>query len=114
MSDKQFDFLSETSVIAFLDLTNMFHWQDTLKWNFPVYYVIKQLLNAKSVKEVRVYFGLNTRELQKAENFHQRLRKTGAVVISKPVKWIKKEITKNLFVRPSTVDKLSSATRDCY
>jgi len=100
----KFDFAKETSAIAFLDLTNMFHWQDTLKWNFSIYYIIKQLLNVKSIKEVRIYYGLNTRELQKSENFHQRLRKTGAIVISKPVKWIRKEITKNLFVKPSTLD----------
>lgn len=99
----QFDFLKETSLISFLDLTNMFHWQDTLKWHFSVYQIIEQLLGVKSVKEVRVYYGLNTRELQKSENFHQRMRKTGAIVISKPVKWIKKEITKGLFVKPLTL-----------
>lgn len=82
----------------------MFHWQDTLKWNFSIYYLIKQLLEIRTVKELRIYYGLNTRELQKSENFHQRLRKTGAIVISKPVKWIRKEITKDLFVKPSTLD----------
>lgn len=99
----QSDFTKETSVIAFLDLTNIFHWQDVLKWNFSVYQVIEQLLRTKPLKEVRIYYGLNTRELQKSENFHQRLRKAGAIVISKPVKWIKKEITKNLFVKPATL-----------
>ena len=102
--NEQLDFSKETSLIAFLDLANMFHWQDTLKWNFSIYYVIKQLLEIRTVKELRIYYGLNTRELQKSENFHQRLRKTGAIVISKPVKWIRKEITKDLFVKPSTLD----------
>ncbi|MCX5699739.1 MAG: NYN domain-containing protein [Candidatus Omnitrophica bacterium] len=102
--NNQFDILKETSVIAFLDLTNMFHWQDTLKWNFSIYYVIKQLLSIKSVKEIRVYYGLNTREMQKSENFHQCLRKAGAIVISKPVKWIRKNITKNLFVKQATLN----------
>ena len=32
------------------------------------------------------------------------MRKTGAIVIAKPVKWIKKEITKNLFVKSVTLD----------
>jgi len=99
----QSDFTKETSVIAFFDLTNMFHWQDVLKWNFSVYQVIEQLLRMKPLKEIRIYYGLNTRELQKSENFHQRLRKAGAIVISKPVKWIKKEITQNLFVKPATL-----------
>ncbi|MDI6606101.1 MAG: NYN domain-containing protein, partial [Candidatus Omnitrophota bacterium] len=102
-SEVQPDFAKEASVIAFLDLTNMFHWQEVLKWNFSVYQVIEQLLKVKALKEVRIYYGLNTRELQKSENFHQRLRKAGAIVISKPVKWIKKEITKSLFVRPATL-----------
>ena len=103
-NNDQFDFSKETSLIAFLDLTNMFHWQDTLKWKFSIYYIIKQVLEIRTVKELRIYYGLNTRELQKSENFHQHLRKTGAIVISKPVKWIRKEITKDLFVKPSTLD----------
>lgn len=102
--DKGIDFSNETSLIAYLDLSNMFHWQDTLKWNFSIYFVIKQLLSIRSIKEVRIYYGLNTRELQKSENFHQCLRKTGAIVVSKPVKWIKKQITKNLFVKPATLN----------
>lgn len=99
-----FDFSKESSLIAFLDLANMFHWQDALKWNFSIYQVIKQLLSIKSIKEIRVYYGLNTRDPQKSENFHRRLRKTGAIVVSKPVKWIKKELTKELFARRSTLN----------
>lgn len=26
----------ETSIIAYLDLTNMFHWQDVLGWKFRI------------------------------------------------------------------------------
>lgn len=26
----------ETNINAYLDLANMFHWQDVLKWNFSV------------------------------------------------------------------------------
>jgi len=102
--DKKYDFSKETSLIAYLDLANMFHWQDVLKWHFSIYYVIKQLLKIKSVKEVRVYYGINERSIEKSENFHRLLRKKGAIVISKPVKWIKKEITKDLFVTPSTLE----------
>jgi len=99
-----YHFFKETSLIAYLDLTNMFHWQDTLKWKYSIYCVIRQLLKINSLKEVRIYYGLNTREQVKSENFHERLRKEGAIVITKPVKWIKKEITKNLFVKSSTLD----------
>ncbi|MDD5530820.1 MAG: NYN domain-containing protein [bacterium] len=101
--NKKIDFSKETSLIAYLDLTNMFHWQDVLKWNFSVYDVIKQLLRISSLKEVRVYYGLNERELRKSQNFHQHLRETGAIVITKPVKWIKKRVTQNLFVKPATL-----------
>lgn len=96
----------ETSIIVCLDLSNMFHWQKTLKWQFSVYQIIKQLLSIKQVKEVRVYYGLNERDLKKSERFHQRLRESGAILITKSVKWIKKEITKNLFVATFTLNKL--------
>lgn len=98
--------VKETSLIAYLDLSNMFHWQDTLKWRFSVYYLIKQLLTVKHVKEVRIYYGINERELKKSERFHQRLRESGAILVAKPVKWIKKEITKNLFVTSFTLNRL--------
>jgi len=96
----------ETSLMAVLDLSNMFHWQDTLKWKFSIYHLIKQLLSVKQIKEVRVYYGLNEREQKKSERFHQRLRESGAILVSKPVKWIKKDITKNLFVTSFTLNRL--------
>jgi uncharacterized LabA/DUF88 family protein len=98
----------ETSLIAYLDLSNMLHWQDTLKWRFSVYHIIKQLLSIKGVKEVRIYYGINERELKKSERFHQRLRESGAILISKPVKWIKKEIAKGLFVSAFTLNRLDT------
>ncbi|MFA5363404.1 MAG: NYN domain-containing protein [Candidatus Omnitrophota bacterium] len=96
----------ETSLMAVLDLSNMFHWQDMLKWKFSIYHLIKQLLSVKQIKEVRVYYGLNEREQKKSERFHQRLRESGAILVSKPVKWIKKEIIKNLFVTSFTLNRL--------
>jgi len=95
----------ETSIIAILDLSNMFHWQDTLKWNFSIYAVIEQLLAIKHLKEVRVYYGLNDYELEKSKNFHRRLRECGAILVTKPVKWIKKSISKELFVKSSTLNQ---------
>jgi len=99
----------ETSLIAYLDLTNMLHWQETLKWKFSVYDVIRQLLAISAVKEVRVYYGLNERELDKSLRFHRRMRESGAIVISKPVKWIKKEINQRLFVRPATLNQFDDS-----
>ncbi len=99
----QLDLSKETSVIAYLDLANMFHWQRTLKWNFGVHAVIEQLFQNKVVREIRVYYGINERDKEKSENFHRRLRECGAIVITKPVKWIKKDLEKELFVRPHTL-----------
>jgi uncharacterized LabA/DUF88 family protein len=96
----------ETSVIAYFDLTNMFHWQGTLKWQFSVYHIIKQVLSIKQVKEVRVYYGINERQLEKSQRFHQRLRESGAILVTKPVKWIKKDIDRNLFVKSFTLNRL--------
>jgi len=33
----------ETSIFAYLDLTNMFHWQDVLGWKFRIEDVVGQL-----------------------------------------------------------------------
>ncbi len=96
----------ETSVVAFLDLSNMFHWQDTLHWQFSVYAVIGQLLEIPSIKEVRVYYGLNEHEPEKSKRFHRRLRECGAILITKPVKWIQKTINKELFVKYPTLARL--------
>ncbi len=102
------EFLSEKRLIAYLDLSNIFHWQATLKWNFSIFYVIKQLFEISVLNEVRIYYGLNQRELNKSENFHRHLRQTGAIVITKPVKWIRKDITKGLFVKPITLGLFDS------
>ncbi len=105
------DVSTETSLIAYLDMTNMFHWQDTLEWQFSVYDIIKQLIGIRALKEVRVYYGLNERELEKSERFHKRMRECGAIVITKPVKWIKKKIEKKLFVTSFTLNRLDENAR---
>lgn len=45
----------ETAIIAYLDLTNMFHWQDILKWGFRIEDVINQLQKIPPIKEVKVF-----------------------------------------------------------
>ena len=102
--NKTYDFSKETSLIAYLDLSNMFGWQDSLKWKFSIYSVIKQLFKIKTVKEIRIYYGVNHRDFTKSNNFHKMLRSKGAIVINKPVKWIRKQITKNLFVKYRTLE----------
>ena len=47
----------ETAIFAYLDLTNMFHWQDVLGWKFRMEDVIGQLFTFQNIKEVKVYYG---------------------------------------------------------
>jgi len=93
----------ETSIIAYLDLTNMFHWQDVLKWTFRIEDVIKQLFTFSNIKNVKVYYGLNERDEENSKAFHNRIRKTGAILENKPMKFIKKNIDEALFFQRRTI-----------
>lgn len=92
----------ETALIAYLDLTNMFHWQKILKWNFRVEDVVSELYKIKSIKEVKIYYGLNERDKNTSHAFHRRIRKSGAVLKTKPVKFIRKSIDEALLFKKST------------
>ena len=52
----------ETAIFVYLDLTNMFHWQDILGWRFRMEDVIEQLFTFPNIKEIKVYYGLNPRD----------------------------------------------------
>jgi len=93
----------ETAVYAYLDLTNMFHWQDVLGWKFRMEDVIGQLFTFQSVKEIKVYYGLNERDRKNSEAFHNRIKKTGAILKTKPMKFIIKDINEGLFFQRKTV-----------
>lgn len=79
---------NETSLFVYVDLTNVLHWQDTLRWKFKIEDVIQQLLSFKNVKEVKVYYGLNGKDLENSEAFHERVRKAGAILRTKPMKFL--------------------------
>ncbi len=93
---------NETALIAYLDVTNMFHWQGVLGWRFRIESVIKQLLSLSSVKEVKAYYGINERDLQSSSAFHKRIRLAGATLRSKPMKFIRKNIDQALLFKRST------------
>ncbi len=57
---------NEKSIIAYLDLANMFPWQNILRWNFKIEDVIKQLFSIRGMKKIRVYYGLNNLNQTKA------------------------------------------------
>src|SRR3989338_1103753 len=93
----------ETALHAYLDLSNMFHWQRNLKWQFRFEDVISQIQSLPSVKEIKVYYGLNERDLQNSMAFHRRIRKTGAILRTKPMKFIRKTIDEASLFKRSTM-----------
>ena len=92
----------ETAVIGYLDLANMFHWEEVLKWQFRIEDVIRQLNNIKSIKEVKVYYGFNERSPEISRQLHTRTRKTGAILRTKSVKFIRKAIDEALLFKRIT------------
>ncbi|MES2023880.1 MAG: NYN domain-containing protein [Patescibacteria group bacterium] len=93
----------ETSIIVYLDLTNMFHWQDVLGWKFRIEDVIGQLFSFRNIKEVKVYYGLNGRDINNSEAFHNRIKKSGAILKTKPMKFIQKNINQGMFFQRRTL-----------
>ena len=93
----------ETALNAYLDLTNMFHWQDVLGWRFRIEDVVSQLLELPNVREVKVYYGLNEKDKENSEAFHNRIKKTGAILRTKPMKFIKKDVNEALFFQRRTM-----------
>ncbi len=93
----------ETSVFAYLDLTNMFHWQDVLGWKFRIEDVIGQLFSFPNIKEVKVYYGQNEKDLKNSEAFHNRIKKSGAILKTKPMKFLEKNINEGMFFQRRTL-----------
>lgn len=94
---------SETILMAYLDLTNMFHWQNVLGWRFRIEDVISRLLAFPNIKEVKVYYGFNEKDKQNSEAFHNRIKKSGAILRTKPMKFIRKNIDEALFFQRRTM-----------
>ena len=94
---------NEPSIFAYLDLTNIFHWQDILGWKFRIEDLIVQLFSFPSIKEVKVYYGLNKRDENNSEAFHNRIRKTGAILKTKQMKFIRKNVDEALLFKRKTL-----------
>jgi len=93
----------ETALNAYLDLANMFHWQEVLGWRFRIEDVIKQLFTLQNIKEIKVYYGFNERDRINSGVFHNRIKKTGAILKTKPIKFIKKTVNEALFFKKPTL-----------
>lgn len=94
---------NQTAIFAYLDLTNIFHWQDTLGWKFRIEDMIEQLLTFPNIKEIKVYYGKNERDLKNSEAFHNRIKKTGAILRTKSMKFILKTIQEGMFFQRKTL-----------
>ncbi len=106
---------NETSLISYLDLTNMFYWQKVLGWRFRVEDVIDQLLSFQNIKEVKVYYGLNPRDRDNSEAFLKRIKKAGGNLRPsqpKEMKFIKKDIDEGLFFQRRTYTQFDGPIKD--
>jgi len=102
----------ETSVIVYLDLTNMFHWQDVLGLRFRIEDLMTQLFGFFNVKSVKVYYGFNKENERNSKAFHRRIKKTGAVLRTKPMKFINKDINEALFFQRKTMTLFEKPIKD--
>lgn len=93
---------TETVIFVYLDLTNMFHWQDVLGWKFRIEDLVEQLFAFPNIKEIKVYYGKNGKDLKNSEAFHNRIKKTGANLRTKSMKFIPKTIREGMFFQRKT------------
>lgn len=98
----------ENRIFVFIDLANAFHWQEVLRWNFSIEALIKQLKKDKQVVEVRVYYGEDTKNTDKSRAIFKKVVNYGGIVVSKPVKYIRKTIDTRLFVKERTLGLFSA------
>ena len=64
---------------------------------------MKQLFTFSNVKEIKIYYGSNERDNKNSEAFHDRIKKTGAILKTKPMKFIIKDINEGLFFQRKTI-----------
>ncbi len=93
----------ETAIFVYFDFTNMLHWQDTLGWKFRIEDIVSQLQSYPNVKEIKVYYGFNGRDKENSEAFHNRIKKSGAILRTKPMKFIQKSINDGMFFQRRTL-----------
>ena len=99
-------------IFVYIDLTNMFHWQDILGWRFRIEDVIRQLQNFNNIKEIKIYYGFNSEDSKNSKAFHNRIRKTGAILRTKDMKFIEKDINESLFFQRRTLTLFDSPIKN--
>jgi uncharacterized LabA/DUF88 family protein len=105
----------ETLIMAYLDLSNMMYWQDVLGWKFRIEDIVAQLHSFVNIKEVKIYFGRNEYDEESRKNadvLEKRILKTGAILRTKPVKYIKKTPREALLFKRSTRNLFNADIQD--
>lgn len=101
----------ETVIFAYLDLTNILYWQDTLGWRFRIEDVVAQLLAVPNIKEVKVYYGFNPHDEKNSKAFHDRIKRTSAILRAKDMKFIPKTIEEGMFFQRKTLSLFDDAVK---
>lgn len=103
---------AQTAIFVYLDLTNIFHWQNALGWKFRIEDMIEQLFTFSNSKEIKVYYGKNGKDLKNSEAFHNRIKKTGAILRTKPMKFIPKTIHEGMFFQRKTLTLFDDSVKN--
>lgn len=100
----------ETALMAYLDVANIIGWKKYLGWNVRTVRLAKQLREMGNMREVKVYYGTNERKIQESEAFNKDVRKVGAILRTKPVKFIRRTIDPGMFFKKTTMSQLDAGT----
>lgn len=100
----------ETAIMAYLDVANIIGWKKHLGWNVRTTKLVKQLRQMQNMREAKVYYGTNGRKLEESEAFNRDVMKAGAILRTKPVKFIRKTIDLGMFFKKMTLSQLDLGT----
>ncbi len=100
----------ETAIMAYLDVANIIGWQKRLGWKVRVVRLVEQLRALQNVREVKAYYGTNERSLSQSEAFNSDVMEAGAILRTKPVKFIRKTVDLGIFFKKMTLNQLDLGT----
>ncbi len=64
----------------------------------------------QNMREVKAYYGTNGRKLEESEAFNKDILKAGAILRTKPVKFIRKTVDLGMFFKKTTLNQLDFGT----
>ncbi|MFA5945432.1 MAG: NYN domain-containing protein [Patescibacteria group bacterium] len=100
----------ETAIMVYLDVANIIGWQKRLGWKIRIVRLIEQLRAMNNVREVKAYYGTNERAKAQSDAFNRDVMKSGAILRTKPVKFIRKTIDLGMFFKKMTLNQLDLGT----